>query len=85
MPSNIADRPVRGKPDWVQSPCAGRGADTLAMTGIRPAAAGPVHAFSQLVVALADRDQGRVTEARKELRRRGFDVRPLNTPPKGGD
>ncbi len=48
--------------------------------------AGPIHAFTRLVDALHERDQAGADEARRELRRRGFNVIPIGTPKtkKGG-
>ena len=60
-----------------------RGPDTVPVSGRPLASSGPIHAMALLVDALAERDSQRVTEARRELRRRGFDVRPLGTPPRG--
>jgi hypothetical protein len=61
-----------------------RGPAALAVSGHPMAAAGPIHAFTRLVNGLAERDQPAVDKARRELRRRGYDVRMLGTPPRGG-
>ena len=44
----------------------------------------PVTWFARLVNGLAERDQPAVDEARRELRSRGFDVRPIGTPKRKG-
>jgi len=44
----------------------------------------PVTWFARLVNALRERDQADVDEARRELRRLGFNVIPIGTPKKGG-
>jgi hypothetical protein len=59
-----------------------RGPDTVPVAGRPLASSGPVHAMALLVDALAERDFRRADNARKELRRRGFEVKPLNTPRK---
>ena len=59
-----------------------RGPDTIALNGRPPALVGPCHAFFRMVNALAERDFAEATRARKELRRLGYSVIPLGTPPK---
>jgi hypothetical protein len=44
----------------------------------------PVTWFARLVNALHDRDQAGAKHARRELRSRGYDVRPIGTSKRGG-
>ena len=64
---------------------ADHGPSVLEFTSVVPARlVGPIHAFTRLVDALRERNQAEADEARKELRRRGFNVVPLGSPPKRG-
>lgn len=68
-------RPVAVRPD---------GTTPVLQLTPTPPVAGPIHAFSLLVRALHERDQAAADEARRELRRRGYNVVPIGTPKKGG-
>lgn len=79
-----SNSPSKGSPIGVRlDPPTDDGPAVLKLTPSAPTV-GPIYAFTRLVDALHERDQAAADEARRELRRRGFNVIPIGGIPKKG-